>query len=199
MKPVPTESAASRLCAACGMCCNGVLFSSVRIQGADNQRRLAILGLRAKKRGDGLHIPQPCPAHCGSMCAIYNERPERCRMFKCRQIQLLEDGERTEAGAMDAIIEAANLVSRVSELLDQGGDRRTHKSLAVRCESVLTPPLDPSPAAGSVREKLRIAANELAGFLDRHFRANPAQNAQDFPKRYRPHTKDGKEAKAGEI
>ncbi|MCX6967540.1 MAG: hypothetical protein NTZ46_07120 [Verrucomicrobia bacterium] len=33
-----TSSAASRLCAACGICCNGVMFYKVRLQSNDVPR-----------------------------------------------------------------------------------------------------------------------------------------------------------------
>ena len=164
--------AATRLCAACGMCCNGVLFFSVRLQPGENTRPLSARGLKIKRRADGLHLLQPCAAHSGSGCTVYEHRPARCRLFVCRQLLVVEAGEISEDAALEKIIEARRLSAHVHELLEEAGDTRPHKALATRCETVFTPPLDPETSA--VREKLSAAMTELEEFLAREFRVDHA-------------------------
>lgn len=163
---------ASRLCAACGMCCNGVLFFSVRLQEGDSARQLAALGLKIKRRADGRHLLQPCAAHTGSGCAVYAHRPARCRLFVCRQLLGVEAGEIAEDDAREKISTARRLTVRVRELLESVGDTRDHKALATRCETVFTPPLDPETAPG--REALAQAMRELETLLVRDFRVDHA-------------------------
>lgn len=163
-------SAAARLCGACGMCCNGVLFYSVRLQGTDSARRLAALGLKIKRRKDGRHLLQPCPAHEGSHCAIYAQRPERCRLFVCRQLQAMEAGEISEAAAMEKIHEARRRVERVKVLFRQAGEARENKALATRYETVFTEPLDSSPDAAILRDELQAAMRDLEDLLAKDFR-----------------------------
>lgn len=164
--------AATRLCAACGMCCNGVLFFSVRLQAGDSARRLSALGLKIKRREDGRHLLQPCAAHTGSGCSVYEHRPTRCRLFVCRQLLAVDAGEISEDAALEKIVEARRRTDRVRALLANAGDTRAHKSLAARYETVFTPPLDPETAAA--REALAAAMRELEELLVRDFRVDHA-------------------------
>ncbi len=164
---------ASRLCAACGMCCNGVMFFSMRLQPEDSARKLAALGLRAKSRSDGQHIPQPCSAHDGRQCTIYSERPQRCRAFECQQLRKVAKGILTESAAMAKIFDARTRVARVEELFHSTGDHRKNKAFATRFAAAFAPPLDSNPAAIQVRDDLRIAMAELEELLAQDFRVEP--------------------------
>lgn len=169
---------ASRLCAACGMCCNGVMFHSMVLQPEDSARELAALGLKVKRRKAGAFVPQPCPAHEGACCRIYEQRPIRCRVFVCKQLLAVESGEISEARALERILHAQRLITRVRMLLRDAGDDREHKALTVRCATVLTPPFDPAPDAARRREDLSAAMSELETFLANEFRI-PGESAAD--------------------
>ncbi len=163
---------ASRLCAACGMCCNGVLFFSVRLQSGDSARQLDALGLKIKRRADGPHLLQPCAGHTGSGCSVYDDRPARCRLFVCRQLLRWEAGEITEGEVLAKIAEARERNDRVRLLLEAAGDTRDHKALAARYETVFTPPLDAETSA--VRDALTEAMQQLEELLTRDFRVDHA-------------------------
>jgi len=165
-----TGASATRLCAACGMCCNGVMFYSMRLQPSDQARSLTALGLKLKRKNREWHFLQPCPAHQDSHCTIYAQRPERCRAFSCRQLQAVEAGKISEAAALEKIEEAQRAVAHVRELFHQAGDTRETKAFATRGETLFTPPLDPSPEAAALREKLATAMRELEELLTRNFR-----------------------------
>ena len=171
MTPPDISSAASRLCAACGMCCNGVLFDIVRLQPGDSPKGLAALGLKVKrKRGQG-HFMQPCPAHCGSECSIYASRPERCRVFECRQLQRVAAGEITEATALEKIGAARRLVAEIHALLLRAGGTNAKHALAKRCANALAEP--PNPSDETVTESralLTRAKQNLDALLDQEFR-----------------------------
>ncbi len=169
-----SESAA-RLCSACGMCCNGVLFHGMAVQPGDSLRALAAKGLRAKRRDGELQFLQPCPAHDGNCCRIYAERPQRCRAFACRQLEGVFNGEILESAAMEKILEAKFRSDRVRELLEMLGDDRKTRPLATRCAGVFTPPLNPSPHAEALRAELRGATTALEAMLAKDFRTGPAE------------------------
>jgi len=164
------HESAARLCAACGMCCNGVLFHGMAVQPGDSLRALAAKGLRAKRRDGELQFLQPCPAHADNCCRIYAERPQRCRIFACRQLEAVSLGTSTHAAAMEKIHEARRRSDRVRELLALLGDDRTTRPLATRCAGLFTPPLDPSPQAETWRAELRIAMSSLEETLSADFR-----------------------------
>lgn len=164
MSPADT---ASRLCAACGLCCNGVLFFGAQLQPGDSARKLEKLGLKVKRREGQLIMLQPCTAHREMSCRVYADRPTRCRLFACRQLLAVEAGERTAEEALATIGSALAQVERVKDLLREAGDSREHKALQTRHESVFTEPLDETRAAA--REMLRTAMAELDGTLQNHF------------------------------
>lgn len=161
------------------MCCNGVLFYSVVLQGADSARELAALGLKVKRRKHEQHVLQPCPAHQGSRCAIYDQRPGRCRLFACRQLQAMEAGEITETAAMEKVWEARRRADRVRALFQAAGDTRENKAFATRYETLFTEPLDPSPEMAVLREELKAAMRELEDLLARDFRVGEKPEIKD--------------------
>ena len=173
------SSAASRLCAACGMCCNGVMFDIVRLQPGDSPKALAALGLKVKRKRGQSHIVQPCPAHRESQCSIYAARPERCRVFECRQLQRVATGEITEAAARERIGEAVQLVTEVNVLLLRAGGTNAKHPLSKRCETAMAEPLDPSAdaAAAETRNRIVCAKRELDALLDQEFRIVPIVSA----------------------
>src|SRR5678815_2091081 len=103
MSATEATSAASRLCSACGLCCNGVMFHTVKLQPADSAKELAALGLKLKHKKSGSYIQQPFPQYQYAECAIYTVRPQRCRLFECRQLKRVAAGEITEAMALEKV------------------------------------------------------------------------------------------------
>lgn len=175
MKESAYSESAARLCSACGMCCNGVLFHGMAVQPRDSIRAMAAKGLKAKRRDGELQFLQPCPAHDGNSCRIYADRPQRCSEFACRQLQGVFNGEFLESAAMEKIQEARRRSDRVRELLEMLGDDRKSRPLATRCAGVFTPPLDPSPHAEALRKELRCAMSALEEMLDKDFRTGQAR------------------------
>src|SRR6185369_8936384 len=84
------------LCLQCGLCCNGVLFADVRPERGDDSRLFQQYGLR---------VPQPCPAfNAGDCkCAVYSDRPQRCRKFECKQLIAVQAGQKASAAALTKI------------------------------------------------------------------------------------------------
>jgi hypothetical protein len=127
---------AQRLCLACGLCCNGVLFSDVELREADEVRRLAALGLPAKLPRAApapARLPQPCAALCAdNRCRIYAERPARCREFHCGVLQRVLAGQLEPAAAQRLIRQTRERAGRVRALLRELGDTAEHLPLSVR-------------------------------------------------------------------
>lgn len=165
-------STSARLCGACGMCCDGVLFHSVELQAGDHPRQLASLGLKIRRKKGVEFFLQPCAAHrvegeiCS--CAIYAERPARCRLFNCRQILAVESGTVTETEAAGKIREARALVAQVHQLMDEVGETNPGRSLAHRVANALTLPEGASHTP--LHDKLDLAMQELEALLAKEFR-----------------------------
>jgi hypothetical protein len=163
---MPLEpSTASRLCAACGMCCNGVLFHAGVLQEGDSERALSALGLKIKRRGSPPHFPQPCTAHRDSHCTIYDQRPQRCRLFNCRQLLRVEAGDITESAALEKIYEAKSRTVRVENLIDRLAETNPRRALAQRCANALT-----GTENNPLHAELKSAMSELEALLKTDFR-----------------------------
>lgn len=112
-------SPASQLCTACGMCCDGTLFSFVALS-SEEARKLRLVGAEVRDEGGLLKLPQRCGALVGTSCAIYDERPFVCRRFDCLLVRALTDKELPLDEALEVVAEARARVNRLAGLLPKG-------------------------------------------------------------------------------
>ncbi|HOX58611.1 MAG TPA: YkgJ family cysteine cluster protein [Candidatus Paceibacterota bacterium] len=129
------NAAATELCSACGLCCNGVIFANLALRPGDNIPRLQSLGLpvrstRAASRPP--HLAQPCAAFDGCHCRIYSERPEYCVEFECVLLKNVKAGRTEPAAALRTINTARDRADKVRRLLKAMGDTDVHLPLSVR-------------------------------------------------------------------
>jgi len=128
----------STLCLACGMCCDGNLFTQVPL-AADEAARLRGRGLVVIQREDGSPaLRQRCAALEGRCCTVYDERPGRCRRHVCMLHAALAADEVGLAEALEIVAQAQTLLA--------AADRE----------------LPPGPAAVMQRARQALRAGELA-------------------------------------
>jgi uncharacterized protein len=96
--------AISRLCAACGLCCDGTLYGRVTVDAVEaariERRRLPMLVVAGERV-----LPQPCPAYEPGGCTVYDDRPRSCVRYECLLYRRVTAGE-------IGIDEAASRVTR---------------------------------------------------------------------------------------
>ena len=148
------------------------MFHTVKLQPTDSAKELVALGLKLKHKKSGNYILQPCPQYRAAQCSIYSVRPQRCRLFECRQLKRVAAGEITEAMALEKITDVQRRVTQINELLHSSGTTDPKRPLSKRCEKILAEPLDPSAdeATVSLRRDLTRAMEELDALLDSDFR-----------------------------
>ena len=151
------------------MCCDGVMFDIVRLQPGESPKAFAALGLKVKRRRGESHCVQPCAAHRDSQCAIYASRPERCRVFECRQLQRVASGKITEAQARKKIADAVQRIAEVNALLARVGGDNAKRALTQRCATALA-----DPNAAEMRDEIAGAKAKLDALLEQDFRIAPA-------------------------
>ncbi|MBL9131438.1 MAG: YkgJ family cysteine cluster protein [Verrucomicrobiaceae bacterium] len=168
-------AAASRLCAACGMCCDGTMFQIVRMQTGDSPAALMRLGMRIRRKGGEFLMEQPCAGLCERRCTIYESRPARCRAFFCQQLRLLEEKAITEAEALTKIEHTRGLAERVRALIAQSGHREDGTPLQEQYDRVTAVRVDPNwePEQVEVRDELESTMQELKVILRRDFMPPP--------------------------
>ena len=154
------------LCLQCGMCCNGVLFADVRPEPGDHSPLFN--GKRAR-------VAQPCPAFdpATRACAIYAERPVRCRKFECRQLLGVRAGTTTTEKALGQIRAAHELAAEVEKLLAELGFNDVRLSFSRRFQRCQR-----AAEAGKLAETqldqladLQLAVHRLTGLLAKEFYA----------------------------
>lgn len=112
---------AQSLCRACGLCCDGTLFTVVRLRPGE-AGALRARGLPVVTGADGADVlRQPCAALDGCDCRIYEARPSPCAAFECNLLHALRDGEVSLDEAV-AIVDEARTLARA-------GDPRAHELL----------------------------------------------------------------------
>ena len=177
MSAEDAASVASRLCAACGMCCDGTLFQIVRMQPGDRPAELARLGLKIRSREGEFYMEQPCSALASdkSCCTVYAQRPTRCRLFRCQQLEKVEKGDSTEAKALGLIAVARELSAEVRGLMESCGLREDGQSLAERYARLMSTPVDAvlEPELIPLRDQLRASMERLRELLAHEFRCPP--------------------------
>jgi uncharacterized protein len=134
-----------QLCLRCGLCCNGVLFRDVEVQPGDDAEMLRRLGLPLKKVNarpspeafQKERAPQPCAllgADC--KCAIYANRPLRCRQFECALLLEVKAGACSVDQALKTIRDAQKRAAKALRLLRELGNEEEHLTVAHRFRRV---------------------------------------------------------------
>jgi Fe-S-cluster containining protein len=127
------EDKLTRLCLACGLCCDGTLFKDVELQAGDDAAQVVALGLPVK----GGKFPQPCPAlGADKCCRVYADRPARCRQFECTVFLELKHGAEDLAGALRIVAQTRKLADKVRRLLRQLGDDDEALALSLRFQKM---------------------------------------------------------------
>jgi len=113
------------LCLQCGLCCNGALFADVRRERGDHSPLFEQHGPR---------VAQPCPAFNSAdcRCAVYADRPARCRKFECKQLLAVRGGTKTIAAALLKISAARGMAGEVEKLLSRLGFNQAALPLSKR-------------------------------------------------------------------
>jgi uncharacterized protein len=176
MSHAETAAAASRLCKACGLCCNGVLFHIVRLQPADSPKELEALGMKVSRKKREPYFKQPCGFLKEDTCCHYTARPLRCRLFACRQLRQLADGQVTEDDVMHTIADAKRKVAGIEALLTDAGNTAPDLPLTERYEQVMAA-ADCAGAKATSRDLLVKAMIDLRRVLGTSFRVEPEEPA----------------------
>ena len=162
----------SQLCNSCGLCCDGSLFPTVRLQPGDSSQELKALGFRIQYKKKFQFFDQPCVAFKNHCCTIYQERPTRCRLFACTQLKRLSSGETTEEIALKKIQEAQSKIAVIKKLFYNLGPTNPKKPLLQQYQQIISTPVDLAANKTIVEKRTQLdeALLNLNAFLNQEFR-----------------------------
>lgn len=160
-----------QLCPACGLCCNGVLFGDVEIQGQDDAKRLSALGITLGRKGRKVAFPQPCSCFDGRWCRIYADRPAQCRAFECRILKRVLSREMTLARAQSLIKQVQSRVKIIINLMRHLGNVEERLALSRRYTQIMTQPIDLAGDEETIeaRAQLMLEVDKLMKVVLRDF------------------------------
>ena len=101
----------------CGLCCDGTLFGSVRIDAGERER-LTRVHLRVVDKGGELSIAQRCTALVGCLCSLYADRPRACAQYECSLRKSVLAGTKTEAEGRADIARMRALLKVIGDAFD---------------------------------------------------------------------------------
>lgn len=110
------SEALSRLCLACGLCCDGSLFQFVSVS-LEEAGALRARGQKVIERRKKEVLALPCGALEGKCCRVYEVRPQGCRAFTCLVGRRLVAGTLPEAEARTFVDGALERIERLGALL----------------------------------------------------------------------------------
>ena len=142
------------MCTSCGLCCDGGLFDSVKLDDEDRER-LDANGIEALGRR-----PHPCPHYGAPLCAIYPVRPWRCGEYRCEVLEALVECRIDFPAARALVDQALAMRAEAAEATEPG---LTIVALAQQVRSEAPG----SRAAGRLQAMARSAAYRM--FVERHF------------------------------
>jgi Fe-S-cluster containining protein len=123
------------------------------------------LGLTLKRKPGLTTFRQPCSAHQDNQCTIYENRPQRCRLFNCQQLLRVAAGEVTQSSAQEIIASTRKKINQVIEKIERLTETNPNQGLTQRF-SVVIANTAPSPE----RTELEAAMTELQAILEKEFR-----------------------------
>ncbi len=91
------EDPSSTLCRACGLCCDGSLFTRVPLR--PDEPVPPLVSLTTTPYG-ARYVQQHCTALSAQGCGCYAERPRACRGFECLVLTALKADEVSLADAL---------------------------------------------------------------------------------------------------
>jgi hypothetical protein len=155
---------ASRLCLACGMCCDGTVHDFAFLQEEDMAPASAC-GFKTYRREDGTPaMSLPCHYLDGTACQRYGEwRPSICGDYLCRLQKRTAAGECDEQEALGIIATAKTSLAQVEELLKPDETLAQARARFISLAST-------SEALAPEDAKLVVRLFVLERLLDQHFR-----------------------------
>lgn len=178
-----TDSAiplASRLCLACGMCCNGTVYDDARLETEEADAAAAAGFSTCMPSVAGGTFALPCHYLDGNACTIYDKwRPNVCSSYFCSLQDRTAAGECTEAEALELIATTLALRQRVTSVMRPD---ETFREARARLDTLAKGGVALSPDDAALAVRMLV----LERMLDKHFRKRGEERVRAPAEAYRP-------------
>jgi Fe-S-cluster containining protein len=161
-----------KICTECGLCCSGVLFVDVQLQGDKERQSLCDMGVELEEHDQQSYLVQPCAClKDKNHCRIYDKRPSMCASFDCRLIQRFVNQEIDQTECCSTIQQAIEHLQAVKAILNKLGNNDEDVPLFLRTEEILSQPWDltADESINQAKDELFDQSARLSAFLENHF------------------------------
>jgi hypothetical protein len=173
------DSSSQSLCLTCGLCCDGAIFSCVKLKPDDEITPLKAVGINIYSDSDANMFKLPCAAHKNCTCTVYANRPKDCRLYKCELLKRFERDDISHEAALEIINKVVSLNNEVNALALAASINTQFKEEVTLLEKrwLGEPPSigDGATKQGHAHDFLKFGALQV--YLDRFFREKPAVQA----------------------
>jgi uncharacterized protein len=187
MSALTSEDAAQALCKACGLCCNGVWFSTGNLE-TDEIERAEQEGFRLRRTAAGPRFVQPCHKYQNGCCSAYTQwRPSVCNSYTCALLNRVLQGQMSSDEAVRHVAAARTMADRVMQETGPIEDGLAGQSF-VRWLADAPLPTDPPRLPLSPVAKMDAVA--LRVYFERHFKqSDKSADSGQEPGAYLTHDK----------
>ena len=162
-------SSSQSLCLTCGLCCDGSIFSSVRLKPDDEITPLKAVGINIVSDSESNAFKQPCAAHKNCTCTVYANRPQECRRYKCELLKRFERDDISHEAALEIINKMISLKNEVKALaLAASTNTQSAEEIIVLMKRCWRDPSIGATKQGYAHVFLKFVTLQI--YLDRFFR-----------------------------
>lgn len=156
----------SEICLACGLCCQGQIFTTVSLQ-PEEVESAKTWPVDLVMDDERPRFRQPCGCYRKQRCTIYADRPKACVSYSCRVLEQLRDGSITNAEALETIGHARKLIQKIESQLDPDVTRTIWSRVSEEWDLANMAALRNE---GVISEDALLALGALRFILDRKFK-----------------------------
>ena len=110
-------SSAQHICTACGLCCDGSLFTKATVQAGDEATVQALGLVVTSNDKQQSSFPLPCRHYCQAQCTVYDQRPPVCRNYRCALLRNVERGALSSSQAQARVAQVRAAQAHLHTLL----------------------------------------------------------------------------------
>ena len=164
------DSAITEVCLACGLCCQGAMYTRVQIQGSEIAF-IEGLGLPVVVKEEKTYFTQPCLCFEGGKCGIYASRPQQCRDYYCQLIAALRSGEVDRDEALKLVTDIRARFDLVRKLLNPAGNPMSVNEMVAQHLSPdsMTDLGHQPPEKQQALLQLGVMATQIKRYIDRRY------------------------------
>ena len=112
------ELISQSLCKACGLCCDGTIYSVAKFAHGEERKKFEAKGIKPSRDMEAFSLP--CAAQADRLCSLYGaDRPNICGKYKCKILRRVAEDTIAYGEAAKIIQDTLNHSVRVRASMEE--------------------------------------------------------------------------------